>query len=721
MRLPIAVVVLVAALQLSADSPFECGTTEENHEHVRAMAEFSRLRATRVASHAVAATNAVLRDNVFIVDVDETNTPYRRPFDLAQKSLHFTPAGDESFAVRETDLEWNADTGASLAGSGTRTWTLSQPFRVLGRSVSKLYVTDFNSIHLDTPRIPRARQYGDFELASFAQPVIAPLFITAAIDESDKPPQVLVRESADALTVTWIQEGSYRVQALLSSNGAIRFSYDAVRVPAAGVIVTSGAEAWRSDRTALFDVRDAGGDVEGVRDELRGMLDIESVTASRLGDVDLVEFRITLAEQPDYRRVGASSWVSYSIIPGADPNSSAAVRAVVYGSGPALRLALPVFGGSTDSPAVALEGRTLVVRVPDYVLDVAPVTTVTSRFESERAADVVATQPLALPAVGRRIQSDLSSAGGTTLRMPVLEAFTLPVLDPTRVWDQIRVAHRLSDAAVDAVAIYQTFPTDIILYAGAYATLANTGASGIRPGDAEAQTAAKTPTLLHMNQLSPKASDRSASHVLLHELGHRWLFHFMLAENGAKRYVLNPLRGHPAQWVHTRAAFDVAAADDASAMGGSSFTDNRDGTFTSGSGAHYGYSWLDLYLMGLARPSEVQPFFYIANSNPALGDAYYAPRNKTVRGDRRDVSVQQVIDGTGPRLPAYPDAQRQFKVAFVLVKSREPFAIELDRMAALRALLERDFRTATGGRGEVSTTFVSEPSPRGPRRRAVRK
>ena len=721
MRLSIAVAVLIAAFNLAADETFQCGTTEENDQHVRAMTEVARMRAERMSSKGEPQANAVLRDNLFLLAADDTNTPYRRPLDLSRKSLHFTPAGEESYQVRVAAMEWIGDSGKPLPGNGTRIWRLAKPFNIFGRSATQLYVTDVGSVHLDTPKLPGARQYGDFELAAFQQAVIAPLLLAEPVS-SNLPLQVQVRETATDLLVTWHLQGAYAVQALISADGSFRFTYDQVaRVDTAGVLLTSGDESWRGDRRPLFEVSDAANDATGVADDLRRMLDIESVAASRLSDADIVEFRITLAEAPDYQRVGRSSWIGYNIVLGEDANKNAAVRAVLYGNGPEFRLAVPVFGGASANPAVTLDGRTLIIRLPDHVLDVTSVVTIASRLEAKDAADVVSAQRLALPSPARRLHADLSAADGATLRLPILEAFTLPVLNPARVWDQVRWTHTLGEADVDAVAIYQTFPTDLILYAGAYATYANAGASGIRSGDAHALTTPKKPTLLHMNRLSLPGNDRSASHVLLHEFGHRWLFHFQLAENGTTRYVLNPLRAHPAQWVHTRAAFNVHAGDDASAMGGSSFTDNGDGSFTSGSGAHFGYSWLDLYLMGLASPNEVQPFFYIANSNPVLGDAYYAPRQLTVRGERRNVHVQQVIDGTGPRLPAYPNAQTRFKVAFVLLSDREPTAAEIERTRALRGILERDFRTATGGRGEISTAFAAAPPASGPRRRVVRK
>ncbi|HVS31007.1 MAG TPA: hypothetical protein VMS98_06085, partial [Thermoanaerobaculia bacterium] len=132
----------------------------------------------------------------------------------------------------------------------------------------------------------------------------------------------------------------------------------------------------------------------------------------------------------------------------------------------------------------------------------------------------------------------------------------------------------------------------------------------------------------------------------------------------------------------------------------------------------YGFSWLDLYLMGLADPAEVKPWFYIADSSPTLAGEYYAPPNQRFTGLRKDVTLDQVIAGTGLRVPSHRESQRRFRVAFVLLTSGEqPGPTELVQMALYRELMERDFRAATDARGEVQT--VISPPVTGPRRRAI--
>jgi hypothetical protein len=718
MRLLPAVAVLLSATALSGE-PFTCGTSVENSRDVRAAGEFVQLRQALRAGKGTAPT--ALANNVFTIRADDTNAPYGRPFDLAGKTVELTPAGEDAFTARVRPVEWTADRGQPLNGGATRSWNLSRPFTIFGRQVGTLYVTDRNSIHLDPPQLPGGRQIGDWELTSFRQPVISPFFLTDT-GRTWINPTIHVRETSDSLLVTWESPGRLAVQAAILADGRIRFSYNIMTLPSGGLIVTSGTEGWRNVRTPLVNAADAAGDVSGsIPQGLRRMLDIESVTINRLSDLDLAEVRIQLAEAPEFARIPANRSVAWQIVAGESAFSPAAARVVMTSSGPQLRATIPVFGGTSSSPAASLEGRTLVVRLPDSFLEAAPRVTVVSRSDNGGTADVVAAQTLTLPAPSRRMNADLSAADGTTLRMPVIEAFTLAVLVPTRIWDQLHADHALREDEVDAVAIYQNFHTDIRLYAGAYALSGNPGVSGISPGDEGTAGTPREPALLHMNHLDVWREDLDASHVLLHELGHRWLYFVQIMENGRPEYSLNPASAHPAQFVHTPAAFNVHAPDDASAMGGSTFTDHQNGTFTSGSGTHNGYSWLDLYLMGLAAPEEVSPFFYIANSNPRLEDAYYAPAHTTVTGSRRNVTLQQVTGAVGPRLPAYPQTQRSFKVAFVLLTDGEPAPAQLERMQALRQLMARDFATATGGRASLTTDFgTPEPPPSGPRRRSIR-
>ena len=103
-------------------------------------------------------------------------------------------------------------------------------------------------------------------------------------------------------------------------------------------------------------------------------------------------------------------------------------------------------------------------------------------------------------------------------------------------------------------------------------------------------------------------------------------------------------------------------------MGGSVWQDNFDGTFTQLDDDYYvpatGWSYLDLYLMGLIAPSEVPDFFILRNLVPQGRDANGHP---IFKADRVKITIQDVIAADGPRTPGVDKSQRAFNTGFVLV------------------------------------------------------
>ncbi len=79
-------------------------------------------------------------------------------------------------------------------------------------------------------------------------------------------------------------------------------------------------------------------------------------------------------------------------------------------------------------------------------------------------------------------------------------------------------------------------------------------------------------------------------------------------------------------------------------MGGGVWQDNFDGTYTQLDDDYYvpatGYSYLDLYLMGLISAAEVPDFFILRNLVPSGNDANGHP---IFKADRTKVTIQDVI------------------------------------------------------------------------------
>jgi hypothetical protein len=116
------------------------------------------------------------------------------------------------------------------------------------------------------------------------------------------------------------------------------------------------------------------------------------------------------------------------------------------------------------------------------------------------------------------------------------------------------------------------------------------------------------------------------------------------------------------------AAFPYQRPTEASAMGGGVWQDNFDGTFTQLDDDYYvpatGYSYLDLYLMGLIAPTEVPDFFILRNLQRQGVDAN---GHTTFKGDRTKVTINDVIAVEGPREPDVDHSQKRFNTGMVIV------------------------------------------------------
>ena len=187
-----------------------------------------------------------------------------------------------------------------------------------------------------------------------------------------------------------------------------------------------------------------------------------------------------------------------------------------------------------------------------------------------------------------------------------------------------------------------------------------------------------------------------------HEMGHRWSA-FVSAKVGDETIQLGPT--HWARGLQAPVAFPYQRPTEASAMGGGVWQDNFDGTFTQLDDDYYvpatGWSYLDLYLMGLISPAEVPDFFILRNLVPAGRDSNGHP---IFKADRTKITIQDVIAAEGARLPAVDQAQKNFNTGMVLVvehgKTPSPKLIE-----SVNGIRERwmDYWTTTTGHRSTMT------------------
>ena len=95
----------------------------------------------------------------------------------------------------------------------------------------------------------------------------------------------------------------------------------------------------------------------------------------------------------------------------------------------------------------------------------------------------------------RAFVQDLAKVSdGALLEVPFSDPFTLPTLNPQAAWTAIKSRYGLTDSSIDGVAVYQTFYSDIIFYAGAYETTGNPQVSKARdPSTSSGQASGTLP------------------------------------------------------------------------------------------------------------------------------------------------------------------------------------------------------------------------------------
>ncbi len=188
--------------------------------------------------------------------------------------------------------------------------------------------------------------------------------------------------------------------------------------------------------------------------------------------------------------------------------------------------------------------------------------------------------------------------------------------------------------------------------------------------------------------------------VLGHEAGHLWLAFASVrdAANPAARPMLGRQTAH---W-----AFNFNS--EASLLEGNRIQDNGPGVsprFRTVATVE-GYAPLDQYLMGFRAPDEVPPTFVVTGSPGFLPSA--PQTGISFNGDRRDVTVADIIAAEGRRTPDHTVSQRRFRFAFVLVvaANREPTADQVSQVETYREAFPAFFERASGGRASAESTLL---------------
>ena len=200
----------------------------------------------------------------------------------------------------------------------------------------------------------------------------------------------------------------------------------------------------------------------------------------------------------------------------------------------------------------------------------------------------------------------------------------------------------------------------------------------------------------------------TAISIVCHELGHRWLSYIRFdARNNGKDNLLGRDESHWSFLVDTRTNSEGSYS---SLMEGNAWRDFGTGAFTTTESAVNYFSALDEYLMGLRSADSVGPFFYLDTDDQfkSLLRGKSPISGFSMNATRKNVSLDQIIEREGPRLPDAADSPKEFRVAFILLTEQGTTASSstIKKMDRYRDALVRYFSTATNRRGSLDSTLV---------------
>ena len=205
--------------------------------------------------------------------------------------------------------------------------------------------------------------------------------------------------------------------------------------------------------------------------------------------------------------------------------------------------------------------------------------------------------------------------------------------------------------------------------------------------------------------------------VWLQEIGHRWgAFVRYDKGQGPKDDILGRDLAHWSYFMHSHN----------SALEGNDWNDNGDGSFSTFTNAsRMTFSDLDLYMMGIAAPEEVPPFFVIRN--PETGNLRDGrggriqraspPETegsiKTIRGERVDITLEDVLNHEGPRIPDHLNSQKTFRMATVFITRSAANATEsnLVQVEGIVEQWERFFEEAAREEMNLITVLDGNEAP----------
>jgi len=690
------------------------------------------------------------QENLIVMTLDDNVLGGVNLFDLAHRTLRFTPDGP-GYRIANLPVEWDSDSGPEMWTAQITLHNFQFPFSAKNWDTFSVGVS--GSIRFDAAADGRGGMAGGVSIGRFDRLQYAArnlIDTVPAICVFFKPRlngKRYVKELADRVVITWslsepagnIQDFTWtptvnRFQAVLRKDGSVDLSYD--KVAARDAIV---------GLYPLLDDRPQQG-LAALRGEehpdVPAHLDLKSVKLTVAGGVLL---KATLETRGPVLPGGGTDLVgvTYRIVFG-NPDAAWTVRGVSPSdeAGPRSRY---MAAGPGVSQRVKIDGNTIVVQgvLPPGLKSAAKISLYAETEGPERPgvpAVRISAESITLAGV-RNPEIHFSTVkpedGSYAIAFESFHYLTTPKmrdLAPTVIkslGDKFDFLTYYSDFRIDNQEAGT--PSDgprggkvtgigeLESGLNTYCTAGRFQWEYIQPvyvGSIQAQE--QPPSGLpegnthdiaaYARQLGERSTDGKmlpynyAMSQVAHEMGHRWSA-FVSAKLGNETIPL----GDGAHWVlglHAPVVFPYRRPTEASAMGGAVWQDNFDGTFTQLDDNYYvpaaGWSYLDLYLMGLISAEEVPDFFILRNLLPAGRDPEGHPIYKA---NGTKITIRDVIAAEGPRSPDVYHSQRAFNTGMVVIvePGKKPSKELIERANGIRRQWIDYWWRTTGGRSTMTT------------------
>ena len=678
----------------------------------------SLLLAQRQPGHPIGKVTTI--GNLIHLELDSGAVAPERLFDLDHRTLRFTPDGS-GYRVENVALVWDADFGPALTGGAVALKNFTFPFS--GKNWDTLNVATgavmfggaqggrgggrgggppagnrtgaglLTRSGFPLQRYPTLQTEGRTfintmpGIAAFVKTTLNGPRFAKELPDRAVVTWTLAEVSASIQAFTWVPTVN-RIQAVLHKDGVIELSYNDVSSGDAIVGVFPTVTAGVEKRLARVSVT---GDAA-----VAPNLDLKSVTLSAIDGLFLkatIETRGAVLPEGDPGINGVTYRVAFT--KGGTPERDVAKATVSWtirgvaggrgGGGGGRAGAAPryIVSGAGAEPEVTVVGNTISIK------GILPIELAGATQLGVSADVATGTPPTSTGAVWARnvTLADLRSPE-IYLSAATKKDGPFPVAYEGFHWPEIPRATDVTCSIIkalgdkfDFVATYADFRVDnpeggtpSTGPRGGNVSGIGTNTNGLENycSQGELQWMFVEPVSTSAVQIQERSPDgrmtdyNYAMSQIGHELGHRWAADARALVNG-ETITLGPT--HWAAGVHLPAAFPYGNPNESDAMGGSTWKENSDGTYTQLDRDFYspakGWSWLALYLMGLAKADEVQPFFILRNlQRTGQQDAQGHPIYK---GDKTVITIQDVIAAMGPRVPDVDHAQKKFNTAIVVM------------------------------------------------------